>query len=107
MTGDGPMPEVINGASFGTALRMALWTVVIVSRRSSGRAARNSATVGRVFVLGMGRGCASAARRSNLNRLLRPERHFVAVRIVKVCEFPERIALGRFGRESLGLQSHQ
>ena len=35
MIGDGPMPDVMNGASFGTALRMAWWTAVIVSRRSS------------------------------------------------------------------------
>src|SRR4051812_4967408 len=65
MRGDGPMPDIMAGASFGTALRIALCTVVIVSRRSAGRAARNSTRVG--SVLGMRRGCAFGAQQSNLH----------------------------------------
>src|SRR5271165_5092223 len=66
MMGDGPIPDITAGASFGTALRIALCTVVIVSRRSAGSAARNSSRVGSVF--GMRRGCAPDAQRSNMNK---------------------------------------
>src|SRR5258708_1203743 len=69
MMGDGPMPDIMAGASFGTALRIALCTVVIVARRSAGRAARNASRMGRA--LGMRRGWAPEARRSNLNKLRR------------------------------------
>src|SRR5690242_18153317 len=68
MIGDEPMPDIIAGASFGTAFRIALCRVVIVSRRSAGSAARNSSTVG--SILGMRRACAPGAQRSNMNEQL-------------------------------------
>lgn len=56
MIGDGPSLDVRNGASFGTALRMALCRVVIVSRRSAGRVERNPSGEGRGSFVGMPRG---------------------------------------------------
>src|SRR5579884_1839419 len=58
-----PIPVIIVGACFGKALRIARCTAVIVSRRSAGREARNSGTVGRGF--GTGQTCPFFGRQSN------------------------------------------
>ncbi len=60
------MPDIIAGASCGTARRIAWCSVVIVSRRSAGRAARNSARVG--SDRGMRQGCAPGPQVANVEQ---------------------------------------